>query len=437
MKTKSCIYIQQAIYLAPNEIRACCQRFFVGDQIKGDVPLIKLSRKRDISFEEVIEAKKDLIENINNGTDNLCSGCPHLSLQNWKPVEAEAINVISIEDHSLCNMKCTYCSDIYYGGVSPQYDLKYLLKNLPKIDKSLHVAWGGGEPTLRKDFEELFSYLIENYKPHTQRIFTNALKYSNALQVALDNKLATITTSIDAGTEDTFKKVRGTDRLDVVLKNLQSYSRNNSELITIKYIFTDDNFEYAEIKRFVAKITNHNLLGCGFLISTDFKSQILSDQKIIGIITLYYLLQEKGVLAVNFDDHIYFRLRRIDSVISKFLSNDKLKDGRRELINEFNYLLKYHLDREIIIWGSGEFAKYLISTSKLINDKKCKIQGVVDSNIHKIGTKFMGMTIQSPSILNESNSSILIASSNYYGEIVKQILSMGISPKRIAPNFII
>lgn len=437
MKKKSCVYLQKAIYLAPNEIRACCQRFFVDGQIKGDVPLIKLSEKHNVSFDDVIQAKKDLLENINNGTDILCSGCPHLLVDDWAEVEKETINVISVEDHSLCNMKCTYCSDVYYGGVEPQYDLKFLLRDLPKVDESLHIAWGGGEPTVRKDFEELFSYLTEKYRPRTQRIFTNALKYSKALQQALDAKLATITTSIDAGTEDTFKKVRGTNRLDIVLKNLHSYSRNNSELITIKYIFTDDNFEYKEISAFVESLINYDLLGCNFLISTDFKSELLSDQKIIGIITLYYLLQEKGILAVNFDDHIYFRLRSIGSVIAKMASNEALKDDSIGLIGKFTHLIDYHLDRDIVVWGTGEFAKYLIKGSKRIKEKRIKIVGVVDSDTQKIGTTFMGITIQSPTILKDCDSSILIASSNYYGEIVKKILSMGISSKRIAPNFLI
>jgi hypothetical protein len=373
MKKKSCVYLQKAIYLAPNEIRACCQRFFVDGQIKGDVPLIKLSEKHNVSFDDVIQAKKDLLDNINNGTDILCSGCPHLSVGDWVEVEKEAINVISVEDHSLCNMKCTYCSDVYYGGVEPQYDLKFLLRGLPKVDEGLHIAWGGGEPTVRKDFEELFSYLTENYRPRTQRIFTNALKYSKALQQALDAKLATITTSIDAGTEDTFKKVRGTDRLDIVLKNLHSYSRNNSELITIKYIFTDDNFEYKEINAFVENLINYDLLGCNFLISTDFKSELLSDQKIIGIITLYCLLQEKGILEVNFDDHIYFRLRSIGSVIAKMASNEALKDDSIGLIGKFTHLIDYHLNRDIVVWGTGEFAKYLIKGSKRIKEKGIKI----------------------------------------------------------------
>ena len=72
---KSCIYIQKAIYLAPHEVRACCQRFFVDGKMKGDVVLIMLEGERDIEYSEVVEAKKTLIEGINNGADDRCSGC--------------------------------------------------------------------------------------------------------------------------------------------------------------------------------------------------------------------------------------------------------------------------------------------------------------------------------------------------------------------------
>ncbi len=438
MKKKSCVYLQKAIYLAPNEIRACCQRFFVNGVMKGDVPLITLSGPRNISFQEVIDAKKKLIDGINNGSDQLCLGCPQLVNDEWDEIENEKINIISIEDHSLCNMKCSYCSDTYYGGIKPQYDLEYLVKDLPGVGNDLHIAWGGGEPTVRKDFESLFASLTSRYHPRTQRVFTNALKHSIALQRAVDDGLTSITTSVDAGTEHIFRRVRGVERLDKVLTNLKAYSRNHPDLVTIKYIFTDENLGFEEIRQFSDNIVKYELTRCHFLISTDFKSETLSEDKIVSIITLYFLLHQKSIFVVNFDDHIYNKLRSIGSLISG-ISNKSggLVNAFAQTIDNFRAVMRCHEANDIVVWGTGEFSKYLLRTSKKLKSNEIKVVGIVDGNKEKYGTNFMGRIVESPGILLNSNASIVIASSNYYGEIVNKLLAMGIPPDRIAPNFIL
>ena len=58
-----------------------------------------------------------------------CTGCPHLVKDDWEDVEPlKYYNIISIEAHSVCSMKCTYCSDVYYGGKKPNYDLEEVLE---------------------------------------------------------------------------------------------------------------------------------------------------------------------------------------------------------------------------------------------------------------------------------------------------------------------
>lgn len=426
------------MYLAPNEIRACCQRFFVNGVMKGDVPLITLSEPRNIPFQEVIDAKKKLIAAINSGSDQLCFGCPQLVTGEWGEVENEKLNVISVEDHSLCNMRCNYCSDTYYGGIKPQYDLEYLMKDLPGVDDDLHIAWGGGEPTVRKDFETIFAALTTKYQPRTQRVFTNALKYSSALQRAIDGGLTSITTSVDAGLEQTFLRVRGIEGLEKVLANLNAYSRNRPDLVTIKYIFTDENTGFEEIHQFVDNVEKFELKRCNFLISTDFKSATLSDNKIVSILTMYLLLRQNSIFALNFDDHIYNKLRSIGSLMADLFDKPRSLGGAfGQLLADFRVEIARHEGNDIVVWGTGEFSKYLLATSNKLKKNEIKVVGVVDGNRDKLGTDFMGWPVESPEILCSSNASIVIASSNYYGEIVNRLLAMGISPGRVAPNFIL
>jgi poly(ribitol-phosphate) beta-N-acetylglucosaminyltransferase len=431
---KSCIHIQRSIYLAPNEIRACCQRFFVDNKMKGDVALITLTKQRDIDYSEVVQAKEKLIKDINNGTDDRCSGCFLLKNKNWKSIKDEKLGVISIENHSLCNMKCTYCSDTYYGGIKPQYSLEYLLKNSNGNGDDLHIAWGGGEPTIRKDFNDLFLSLNRKFHPLTQRVFTNALKYSSALQNSLDDRATSITTSIDAGNEATFRKVRDSKGLDKVFKCLGRYAKNNPDLVTIKYIFTLDNYDKENLSQFVIKVKENNLVRCNYLISADFKSETLSNELVVSIIYLFFRLYSEGIYTVSFDDHVFHKVREIGKNVNYYLDNliDSVADKR--FVKDHVDFIRKKSTNSIVIWGTGEFSKYLFDTS---TEHEFVISGIVDGMEEKWGSDFRGFEVQSPQTLIDSESDIIIASVNFYGEIFNKIISLGISKERVIPNFLL
>ena len=149
--------------------------------------------------------------------------------------------------------------------LSPNTHLSFYSIQCLKLGDNLHIAWGGGEPTIRKDFNDLFSYANSRFKPKTQRVFTNALKYSSRLQKALDNRENIYTTtSVDAGTEETFIKIRDSKGLERVLKFLERYAENSPDLVTVKYIFTLDNYDAENISQFVEKVKKYNLTKCNF-----------------------------------------------------------------------------------------------------------------------------------------------------------------------------
>ena len=83
--------------------------------MKGDVAIVDRVDK-SLTHELIQSARKRLIENINSEKDDRCDGCNYLIEKDWPEIDNEFISTISIEDHSICNMRCTYCSDIYYGG---------------------------------------------------------------------------------------------------------------------------------------------------------------------------------------------------------------------------------------------------------------------------------------------------------------------------------
>jgi sulfatase maturation enzyme AslB (radical SAM superfamily) len=323
---------------------------------------------------------------------------------------------------------------VYYGGVEPQYSLDNLFKVMNNVGNDLHIAWGGGEPTVRKDFNDLFSKVNNKFHPKTQRVFTNALKYSQPLQEALDSRATSITTSIDAGVEDTFRKVRDSKGLDKVLKFLERYSKNSPDLVTIKYIFTTDNYDSYNLIQFVKNIREHNLIKCNYLISADFNYETLEEDIVFSIISLYFMLYSEGIYAVSFDDHIFHKVRTIGKGVNSYIDNLEVVSEQVQAVKDAIRSFSEKKGNNIIIWGTGEFSEYLFDTAE---DNSFVVSGIVDGMEEKWGTDFMGFEVQSPQSLVDTELDIVIASVNFYGEIFNKLISMGISKNRVIPNFLL
>ena len=264
-KTYSCSALHHSVYFAPNELRHCCKRFFVNGKMKGDVQIFPVKKTQDISIKKILKEKRKLYESINRGEENACSGCPFLTLDNWPKMKKLELKHLSIETHSVCNMKCTYCSEIYYGGLEANYNFEKIIEKFKKakvFSKKLDVAWGGGEPTLMKNFEVIFKRFTDTFKPKSNKIYSNAIKYSKTIEKYIRNGKASLTTSIDAGTKKTFKKIRGVKAFEKVLNNLKKYSKAAKKGVVIKYILTEENYNLNEINNFIDVVRKYKLQNC-------------------------------------------------------------------------------------------------------------------------------------------------------------------------------
>lgn len=432
-KTKSCIHLQHALYFGPDEIRTCCQRFFYKGKIKGDAALIQVSDETEITYQQIINSKNELKRKINENEESQCLGCPQIKLKEWEEIESADVKTISVENHSLCNMKCTYCSPLYFGGVKPKYDILKAIDGADLSDNDLFVAWGGGEPTARRDFDDIFGQFNSHFSPKNQRVFTNALLYSPIIQGLLDKRKTAITTSLDAGTEETFRLVRKTRGLNKVVANLQKYASINPELVTVKYILTDENSSIEELNHFVDLIIEANLIDCHFLISTDFKNQELLDEVLYSGLYLYCQLFSKGINALNMDDHFFNRVNGTESLFSRLQELSKKFKSNGNWLERVSAIVTARRTSKIVVWGTGQQAEILINRIARRQNPTFQIYGIVDSNPDKWGEKFMGHSISAPEDIDD-DCNIIIGSSNYYADIYGQVANHGIDPKRILPN---
>ena len=390
-RTWSCTDLQGSLFLAPNEVRTCCKRFFVDGEMKGDVKLVDA---KDATPGKILEAKKSLIASINKGEKNDCSGCNFMEFKEWEPIEPLKIKYLSMEHHSVCNMKCSYCSDEYYGGKKAEYDVLGLVKNLSdngSLDNLHTTVWGGGEPTVGKDFNDILSFL-DNHTNSKHRILTNSLKYSHNVQESLDDGIATIVTSIDAGTQETFTKVRGMGKLETVLNNLKLYSLENPHLITIKYIFTEDNSTSDEIISYVKLIAEYGLTECNFQISVDFKQEESTIEQLKCAIDIHSLLRQVGCKVVFLDD---LAMQRLNKLTSKLPEHQVFMH-----LTENPYIYK-----SIVIFGTGEMTKWMLKHSLFLT--KC--------NIHIEGFERYVKDV-----------SVLITGSQGYGDAYRRAIACGV-----------
>lgn len=430
-KFYSCEDLQSSVYFGPNALRHCCQRFFVDGKIKGDVEILKVKSDNDIDPKKIISAKNEIIQGLNTNKKTPCDGCPKIQYKEWVDPKEIKINKISIEAHSKCNARCSYCSEMFYGGLNPNYDLNkmlYKFKDSNFFEENVAVTWGGGEPVLLKNFNDIFKNFIESKAPTFKdvRVYSNAIIYNALIHKYLDENKIILTTSTDAGTQKTFEKVRGVKKgFFKIFENLRKYNSNKNGNIIIKYILTSDNYTNNEINAFIDLIKEYDLLNCNFEISTDYKFENLDLDKSLSMVYFYNSLNAAGAKFVHFDDHVRKRLYKF---FKKNISLDELEK------NEMFVNLKKYFNKDIIVWGTGRYADEIIKNSFLF--KKSRVAYYVDG-IEKKPNNFINEKVYSPKKILSSDKPILIASSTYWQEIYKKILSLGVDKERVINTLII
>lgn len=178
-----------------------------------------------------------------------------------------------------CQCKCFYCTQrdgISFGwekdsNVISAYEKIFDLLNFAKKENVLspNASWmiAGGEITIHP-FKNQIMKLV---KGHPVSFFTNGFIFDEGIAKELhDNTNACINISLDAGTDETWHKIKGVNNFQHVLANLKKYRNvaHNPEQISLKYIiFPNINDSDEEFLSFIAIEKSLNL--SSFNISRD------------------------------------------------------------------------------------------------------------------------------------------------------------------------
>ena len=230
-----------------------------------------------IDWDKIFENRKQMRDGIKNGiVPEKCTGCYYLKEQEWN--SENYIDEVLIGHFTHCNCNCIYCyteKDKKFFNNNKTYNIYPVIKDMIEkgvLSKNATVTFGGGEPTILHEFEELV-YLLLDYDVYNIRIHSDGIKYSPAIEKGLKLGKITLITSIDSGSKEVYEKVKQVPCYDKVWQNMAKYSKTKNGLIRTKYVLIPGvNDSLSEVRNLLKKTYESGIRNIAFDIEdTWFK----------------------------------------------------------------------------------------------------------------------------------------------------------------------
>ena len=241
---RSCYFLESGITFQSNAIGFCCDRVSPATIL----PAEDAGKTIDAFF-----AVRGGVIRSNQSDDPPCEGCN--LFREYEPTNGE-IEYINFGVHNYCNFSCIYCElqgeNAQNKNRPENYDALELANELKRrglLSKDLEVICASGEMTINPKKEKYYDFIEEN--AHVVHFSSNAGKFDPRIaDILKKSPRSTITVSIDCGTEESFRKIRGVDMFKKVAANLGEY-RKYSTYVVLKYILLDENCGEEDLEGFI------------------------------------------------------------------------------------------------------------------------------------------------------------------------------------------
>ncbi len=236
----SCEWIEHGLVFFPSKLTMCCfcgsnegQHTLIQDNFNGknfDVERIFKNRDKFRRFHKKAKIHTN------------CNGCPSLKPDAWD--ERDYLDCIYISHWSNCNSKCIYCYSTQHPDefTDKTYLIMPILKQLVEkglLRRNSKVLFGGGEPAVLNEFEEIINYLLDNGFQNI-RVHSSGIKYIPCLERGLKEGKIHLAVSVDAGSSVIYKKIKNVDCYDLVRENIKKYALCKTQTgeanVSAKYI---------------------------------------------------------------------------------------------------------------------------------------------------------------------------------------------------------
>jgi pyruvate-formate lyase-activating enzyme len=194
----------------------------------------------DDAEQKYIEHSERLLNLFREGRAAACEKCP-MNKDGWYSARPQIETVIlgSGFADDVCNYRCSYCvirRD--YKPKEGEYVHKFsdIFEDFAKSyhGRPIHLSLANREMTVNPLANYVFDTIAK--EPWSLEVVTNCSTYNDKIcRMAFDGKPVNICVSLDAGTSETYTKVKAADRYETVIENLRRYN-NAGVKIYLKFI---------------------------------------------------------------------------------------------------------------------------------------------------------------------------------------------------------
>ncbi|MBR6163469.1 radical SAM protein [bacterium] len=260
----SCSWLEYGIYFSFNGLYHCCM---FSHSHENDFPVSLPNANLTYNFKDFFNKKQLIRKQQRRGIiNNRCLGCFSLEKKFWIP--DNKIRKIAIGTNTACNSCCIYCTTpekrkmLNKRPDIPIFEFFKKAINKDMITPECEIEFGGGEPTLMREFEDIMNYLLDkNFK--NIKIHSSGIKYSSAIERALKSDCCELVISPDSGNRELYKKIKLTDKFDEVWGNIEKYNNAQNQIKTqvqVKYIIIPKiNDSEENIEEFFNQIIKYNV----------------------------------------------------------------------------------------------------------------------------------------------------------------------------------
>jgi molybdenum cofactor biosynthesis enzyme MoaA len=304
MEYLSCKWIESRVVLDLDRLRFCC---IPHSGNKGYVKICDYTGG-PLPVEEIREARRRLTEQNNDpAADSECKGCHFLEKRDWDAERPKAMfDAVYVSHFSMCNLRCRYCYVYLREGdlINIGYNILPLFQGMiadGHLEPGSYVEWGGGEPTILREFPEVQALLRE--RGCRQQVSTSGVRFSPEIEQGLLEGSMQAVTSVDAGTRESYQEVKGRDAFEKVWENVTRYARTGGDM-TVKYILRSNNSSERNVREFVRKLAES---GARKLVITpdqwEISQEKLTEETCYAFSLMKYLARRKGISVLIRDEY--------------------------------------------------------------------------------------------------------------------------------------
>ena len=277
MYYKSCQWVNRGLEFRTNSLRLCCYGYLQGRETEYQTTIKENYHGEILNWNEIFQIK-DKLKNMHKKNEYLdaCKNCIYLTERDWD--EENYINHFTLNHWTKCNCNCIYCytaKDKKRFNEYKEYPLYPIIKDMfkkqaiKKMEEGC-VIFGGGEPTILKDFDKLIELFLKNGCKNI-RINSSGIKYSKGIEKGLKQGAISLVISPDAGTESTYKLIKQVNCYKKVWDNIKIYAKANSNLVKVKFIlYPSVNDTYEEINKWFDEVVKNGVKAVSLSVEQDW-----------------------------------------------------------------------------------------------------------------------------------------------------------------------